>query len=338
MCTRRAWVAATCLALPLLAEVRNVGPSFIPDATVKAVNLNGWRTVGQANWKAENGELVGKAAEGSSGWLMLDHSYQDVAFYSLFRCADACDTGVLLRAQKTAAGTKGVYLSLKGDEVTAYNVTLDNEGKETGREKARLAGGQIRFAPPPKEGSSGGPSAAALAAFRASQVAPPGVTLPISRPPTGLRKGDWNEIEILLDADIIRAFGNDGGVQASAATEDMNGFGPVALYVGPGTEVRFKDIAYKDLATRTWPKEQLSSRFRMQQLSPFYYGWSAAAADFNHDGIMDLASGAYYYLVPTTTPRARSIRHKPTIPPPNTQTTTGSCTPTTSRATVGPTS
>src|SRR4051794_35948977 len=300
MCSRRIWVAATCLALPLFSQIRNVGPSFIPDATFKARSLRGWHPVGQANWKVENGEVVGKAAEGTSGWLMLDHNYQDVAFYGLFRCADACDTGVLLRAQKTADGTKGVYLSLKGDEVTAYNITLDNQGKETAREKARPAGGQIRFAPPKKAGNAdgGGPSAAALAAFRASQAAPPGVTLPITRPPAGLRKGDWNEIEVLLDADIIRAFGNDGGVQASAATEDMNGFGPVALYVGPGTEVRFKDIAYKDLATRTWPKEQLSSRFRMQQLSPFYYGWSAAAADFNHDGIMDVASGAYYYVGP----------------------------------------
>src|SRR5947209_8774165 len=245
MSSRRAWVAATCLALPLLAEVRNVGPSFIPDSTFKATDLNGSHPVGKATWKAENGELVGKAPEGSSGWLMLDHSYQDVAFYGLFRCTGACETGVMLRAEKTGDGTKGVYLDLKGDEATAYNITLDSQGKETAREKARYAGGQIRFAPTAKDGNAnaGGPSPAALAAFRASQTPPLGVTLPITRPPTGLRKGDWNEIEILLDADIIRAFGNDGGVQASAATEDMNGFGPVALYVGPGTEVRFKDIA-----------------------------------------------------------------------------------------------
>jgi Domain of Unknown Function (DUF1080)/FG-GAP-like repeat/FG-GAP repeat len=297
---KHVWVAATCLALPLLAEVRTVGPSFIPDATFKAANLNGWHTVGAANWKAENGEVVGKAGQSSSGWLMLDKSYQDVAFYGQFRCTDPCDTGVLLRAEKTPGGTKGVYLSLKGDEAVAYNVTLDGQGKETSREKGRAAFGQIRFAPAPKSGNAnaGGPSPAALAAFRASQTAPPGVTLPITRPPTGLRKGEWNEIEILVDADIVRLFGNDGGVQASAATEDMNGFGPVALYVGPGTEVRFKDIAYKDLATRTWPKEQISNRFRMQQLSPFYYGWSAAAADFNHDGVMDIASGAYYYAGP----------------------------------------
>jgi len=300
MFTRSAWVAATCLALPLLAQVRDVGPSFIPDVNFKAASLTGWHTVGQANWKAENGEVVGKAAEGASGWLMLDKSYQDVAFYAHFRCADPCDTGVLLRAQKTGDGTKGVYLSLKGDEPAAYNVTLDAQGKETSREKGGIAFGQIRFAPPKKADNAGGggPSPAALAAFRASQAAPPGVTLPINRPPTGIRKGDWNEIEILLDADIIRAFGNDGGVQASAATEDMNGYGPLALYVGPGTEVRFKDIAYKDLAARTWPKEQLSSRFHLQQLSPFYYGWSAAAADFNHDGVMDIASGAYYYTGP----------------------------------------
>lgn len=300
MCSRHLWVAAACLALPLLAQVRFVGPSFIPDTTVKATNLNGWHTVGAANWKAENGEIIGKAAEAGAGWLTLDESYEDVAFYGQFRCTDPCDTGVLLRAEKTADGSKGVYLSLKGDAPVAYNVTLDSQGKETSREKARAAFGQIRFAPAPKPGNAnaGGPSPAALAAFRASQTPPPGVMLPITRPPTGLRKGEWNEIEILLDADIVRLFGNDGGIQASAATRDMNGFGPVALYVGPGTEVRFKDIAYKDLATRTWPKEQLSSRFRMQQLSPFYYGWSSAAADFNHDGIMDVASGAYYYAGP----------------------------------------
>ena len=79
MCTRRAWVAATCLALPLFGQVRNVGPSFIPDATFKAASLNGWHTVGQASWKPENGQVVGKAADGASGWLMRDKSYQDVA-------------------------------------------------------------------------------------------------------------------------------------------------------------------------------------------------------------------------------------------------------------------
>jgi len=36
----------------------------------------------------------------------------------------------------------------------------------------------------------------------------------------------------------------------------------------------------------------------MQRINDFYYAWSAAAADFNHDGIMDLAVGPFYYLGP----------------------------------------
>ena len=43
---------------------------------------------------------------------MLDRSFQDVAIYASFRCSGACKTGILLRAEKTAEGTKGVYFAL----------------------------------------------------------------------------------------------------------------------------------------------------------------------------------------------------------------------------------
>src|ERR1035438_9240832 len=33
------------------------------------------------------------------------------------------------------------------------------------------------------------------------------------------------------------------------------------------------------------------------------YSWAAAVADFNHDGILDVASGPYYYLGPDYTKR-----------------------------------
>ncbi len=46
------------------------------------------------------------------------------------------------------------------------------------------------------------------------------------------------------------------------------------------------------------PDEQTSSRFRMQHINDFYYGWSATAADINHDGILDIVSGPFYYLGP----------------------------------------
>ena len=273
------------------------GPSFIPDGRFQGSTLAGWRAMGQADWRAENGEIIGKGT-GAGGWLVLDHSYQDAGLYTSFQCTGLCDTGVLLRLHQAAGGMQGTYLSIQGGgkdgEIGAYSLTLDAQGKEIERKKLRPAGGQIRFAPPPPD-----PSAPARAVpFRELPSAPPGVTIPITRPQQGIREGQWNEIEILLDADIIRAFVNDGGGQASAATEDMDSYGPIALYVGKGSEVRFKDIAYKDLAIKKEPREEVGSRFHMQRVSPFYYGWSAAAADFNHDGKMDIVSGPFHLLWP----------------------------------------
>ena len=36
----------------------------------------------------------------------------------------------------------------------------------------------------------------------------------------------------------------------------------------------------------------------MQRINDFYYGWSATAAGINHDGILDIVSGPFYYLGP----------------------------------------
>ncbi len=273
------------------------GPSFVPNSTFQGSTLAGWHTLGGADWKAENGEITGKAT-GSGGWLVLDRSLQDTGFYSAFRCTGLCDTGVLLRMTKTAGGMTGTYLSIKGGELEAENLTLDAQGNVVARVKLRDAEGQVRFAPPP-------PDPTELPAVRRAPLyqASPGVTLPVARPHPGMRNGEWNEIEILLDADIMRARLNDTGPQVSVATanDDMDSYGPVALFVGKGSEVHFKDTSYKDLALRVQPLEKVSSRFRVQRVSPFYYNWTATAADFNHDGKLDLISGAYLYFGPDFT-------------------------------------
>jgi hypothetical protein len=36
---------------------------------------------------------------------------------------------------------------------------------------------------------------------------------------------------------------NNGGGQASVASDEMNGYGSIALYVGKGCEVRFKNVS-----------------------------------------------------------------------------------------------
>ena len=54
-----------------------------------------------------------------------------------------------------------------------------------------------------------------------------------------------------------------------AVDDDMGTFGPIALYVGGTGEVRFRDVSYKDLNLKRFAKEQVSSNFRMQRLTPF---------------------------------------------------------------------
>jgi Domain of Unknown Function (DUF1080)/FG-GAP-like repeat len=261
------------------------GPSFVPETKFEGASLAGWHVLGQPDWRVENGEVIGKATGGGS-WLVLDRSYQDTGFYAAFRCTEACDTGVLLHMTKTADGVKGTYLSIKDGGISGEDLTLDAEGKVVGREELQNAGGMIRYAPP-----------------RPDPTVLPPATPTVPRSYVGLRKGEWNEVEVLLDADIMRAYLNDAGQGVSAATgvDGMDAYGPIALFVGKGSEVRFKNISFKDLANKVQPLEQVGSRFRMQRLSPYYYNWSATAADFNHDGKLDIISGAYLYLGPDFT-------------------------------------
>ena len=302
---------ATACAIALAAFT--VFPSaasknFVPDVVFKGSSLTAWRTIGQAEWRAQNGEIVG-TPKGAGGWLIADRSYQDVGFYAAFRCTDGCKTGVLLRAEKTAdGGLKGIFTSLVAGDLAAYRVTLDADGKETSRERLRPAGGgQVRVAPPPTPPPANAPTAAPGAGRggpggrgggpQLPQL-PAGIESPIARPSTGLQDG-WNDVELVLDANILRSFLNDaGGLAGGVAEEEFGRFGPVALFVGGTGEVRFKDVSFKDLQPRVTQPEQVSKRFRMQALNEFYYSWGPSVADVNRDGSPDIVAGPYYYLGP----------------------------------------
>ena len=91
---------------------------------------------------------------------------------------------------------------------------------------------------------------------------------------------------------------------AGGFTDDnMGSYGPIAIYAGGSGEVHFKDVAYKDLMHKSEPVEKLSSHFRMQRISDFYYAWCTAVADINHDGIPDIIAAPFYYLGPNFTER-----------------------------------
>ncbi|HEV2273991.1 MAG TPA: FG-GAP-like repeat-containing protein [Acidobacteriaceae bacterium] len=268
-----------------VAPALGAGPSFHPDERFTGSSLTGWHTVGEADWRAENGELIGKPREGGGGWLMLDRSYQDIGFYAEFRCTGGCETGVLFRVEKTPNGMKGIYASLTPG-AKYYNVTLDAQGKMLERSELPEGGGQTRIAPPPNPD----------APYRRFAGYPKyNVKLPFEAPDSSLRADDWNQVEFFFDANILRAFLNDG--RETGGVGDA-GYGPIALYVGGSGEVRFRQVAYKDLELHVRVPEQTSSNFRKQRIADFYYAWGAAAADFNHDGILDVVSGPYIYFGP----------------------------------------
>lgn len=264
------------------------GPSFIPDATFKGSSLTGWHSVGQADWKANEGEIVGTPKSESGGLLLMDRSLQDSGFYASFRCTGGCKTGILTRVQKTSDGMKGLLVSLTEGDQALYRVTLDAQGQETHREKLRGAAAMIRLAqPPPAPNAPPGRAGGGR-----------GPVAPVYHP------GDWNTVQVIVDADILRGALNGGQAPGAGATEDESGgFGSIALYAGGTGEVRFKDIQYKDLGVREETNEISSNKFRAQRIDEFDYSWGIAAADINHDGILDLIAGPYYYLGPDYTKR-----------------------------------
>lgn len=221
-------------------------------------------------WKATDGEL----AAASAGWLVSERKLQDSGFFASFRCEAACAGGILLRAERTADGYKGIYVSLSDGDLASYRVTLDANFRETARESLRPIRGQVRQAPPPAEQQGGGRGGASAA----------------------LNKGGWNTIEIILDADIVRPVLNGIALPASATDDHSAGFGAIALQAAAGTV--FRDVSTRDLAIRAWPQEQLSANYREQQVSDIYYSWSATVADFDRDGSNDIVSGPYLYFGP----------------------------------------
>lgn len=316
--------AAVAMTVPL----RATRPTFVPDWTFKGNALTGWNTIGAAQWTAVNGELTGKATAPEGGWLVLDKGFQDVEFGADFKCADGCKTGVLVRAQKTPTGMKGIFVSLDGTAPASFAVTLDANGKELTREPIGGGGGMARFAtgtsPSAPRGAAAGPAAApgggraggadpaaagrgrgpagpagAPPAAAAAGRGPTTYTSIIARPSNAIRPNDWNDLDVIADATLLRPHVNSSNASGgSAITDEMGSFGPIALYVGGTGEVRFRDVSYKDLNLKRVVPEQVSSKFTMRRLTPFQYSWAQAAADVDKDGHTDIIIPPFIFMGP----------------------------------------
>ena len=142
---RVALPTAAVFAISALLTVIFAAPKdFIPDLVFKGSSLSGLRQLGAATWKAENGEITGTPSSADGGWLVFDKGYQDIQFYSDFRCSATCSAGVLLRAGKTeSGGLKGTYISLAEGDMDSYELELGADGKEVSRTKLDRATAQF---------------------------------------------------------------------------------------------------------------------------------------------------------------------------------------------------
>ena len=302
------------LGVALAVSLNAAGPTFRPDVVFRGSSLAAWTPLGDAGWKAQNGEIVGSPTQPGGGWLVLNTSFQDVALFTNLTCTGACKAGVLLRAEKTPTGMKGVYVSLTEGDLVSYAVELDARGKELQRAalpSAGRGGGAGRGAPPPAQAAPA-PAAAPASPSPAPQRGggrgtpplPPGVSLPgLARPNGAYLPGKTNSVDITLarTAVTVRFNGGSLGAAGGLAEEAAGKYGPIALYVGGSGEARFKDVAYADLNARPFEAEKVSANFRMQRINEFYYSYSSAIADVNRDGAPDVIAGPYYYLGPSFT-------------------------------------
>jgi 3-keto-disaccharide hydrolase/FG-GAP-like repeat len=312
MMSRRLLGLVATFAALLTVPVAGTRSMFVPDWTFKGSTLTGWHVVGAADWKAADGELVGTPKSADGGWLVLDKSFQDVEFGADYKCVGECRTGVLLRAEKTPTGMKGVFLSLDSGEVGGYAVTLDAHGKILTRERLRPGGGLMRIAPSAAEQAAAAAARGAGAGRGAGRggnaglnqdrrMLPSGATLPDVVEPSALKPNDWNDVDVVIDANIFRPWVNTSGSGGGAADDDLGAFGPIAIYVGGSGEVHFRDVSYRDLSLKRIVPEQLSTSFRILRLTPFYYSFASGAADFDRDGNMDIVSGPFIFMGPDFT-------------------------------------
>ena len=123
------FLLSVALALISATPMFAAGPSFHPDVTFSGSSLSGWHPLGQASWQADNGVITGKPESPGGGWLVLDHSYQDVGLFATFKYSGGCEAGALFRAEKTADSSKGVFVSPTEPGTPSYGVTLDAQGK-----------------------------------------------------------------------------------------------------------------------------------------------------------------------------------------------------------------
>ena len=111
----RAIAMATSAACVLLVmSVFTAGPTFRADYRFSGSALTGFKPMGQADWKVQNGEIVGTPKDAAGGWLLVDgKEFQDTQIYASMKCA--ISEPVELNAPAGAVSTNSNCLTLPSD-------------------------------------------------------------------------------------------------------------------------------------------------------------------------------------------------------------------------------
>ena len=336
-------ITAACTVGLVLVLRAAAPPNFKPDGTFKGSALTGWKVVGDADWSAQNGELIGKAKPGTNGgWLVMDKAFQDVQLYMNYKCTGECKSGVLLRAKKTAdGGMTGVFVSLSGSDTGYYSVTLDATGKETAREALTARGGRTGRR---RQCSSARwwwrrscrrtRRCRARGHHRRRRLQPlhrrqRRQVLRRKRHLRGTRHAGWQRRPRSPDVESDRVERDvHHHRQRGTEREHDRGANPRVLDVRPRGEragrreerVRVRQRRVVCRRNRRSARQgfrverseqcrdergEVVSRYAIHRLSPTNYGWGATTSDVNNDGTLDVIAGPFYYLGPSFTDQRR---------------------------------
>jgi len=129
-------VTTAAMCVMFAGSLFTAGPTFKADYRFTGTALGGFTAIGDADWKVENGEIVGRPKTMTGGWLLLESKeLQNLQVYASMKCVEGCRAGFLMRAEKTPdGGMKGVLMSVTENDLVPYTVKIDANGKEVSRE------------------------------------------------------------------------------------------------------------------------------------------------------------------------------------------------------------